>query len=123
MTLGAAPHIVNHVVQYQALDRTFSALADPTRREILGRLGQGPASISELAAPFGMSLTGMKKHVRILEEASLVITEKVGRARECRLGPEQLDDAVDWIAMYRSHWDKRFDGIEAYLASKKGERK
>ncbi|MEX1125959.1 MAG: metalloregulator ArsR/SmtB family transcription factor [Acidimicrobiia bacterium] len=108
------------MVQYQVLDRTFSALADPTRRKILDRLGRGPASISELAQPFGMSLTGLKKHVQILEEANLVTTEKTGRTRECRLGPEQLEDAANWIEMYRSHWERRFDGIEAYIASKKG---
>ncbi len=109
------------MVQYQVLDRTFSALADPTRREILSRLGRGPASISELAQPFGMSLTGMKKHVAILEEASLVTTEKVGRTRRCRLGPDQLEDAVNWIELYRRQWDRRLDGIEAYLESKKGD--
>ncbi|HLF42602.1 MAG TPA: metalloregulator ArsR/SmtB family transcription factor [Acidimicrobiia bacterium] len=109
------------MVQYQVLDRTFSALADPTRREILDRLGRGPASISELAKPFGMSLTGLKKHVQILEEASLVTTEKIGRTRECRLGPEQLEDAVSWIEMYRRYWERRLDGIEAYLEAKKGE--
>ena len=85
------------MVQYQVLDRTFSALSDPTRREILNRLAQGPASITELAEPFGMSLTGLKKHVQILEEARLVTTEKVGRTRQCRLGPEHLEDAVKWI--------------------------
>ena len=112
------------MVQYQAtLDRTFSALADPTRRDILERLGRGPATISELAEPYGMSLTGLKKHVRILEEADLVTTEKVGRTRECRLGPEQLDDAAQWIEIYRSHWERRLDRLEAYLERKKGDRK
>ena len=110
------------MVQYQVLDRTFSALADPTRRQILGRLSEGPASISELATPFGMTLTGIKKHVQVLEAARLVTTEKVGRTRQCRLGPEQLDDAVDWIEMYRSMWEKRLDGIEAYLSAKKGDK-
>lgn len=111
------------MVQYQVLDRTFSALADPTRREILDRLGRGPASISELAKPSGMSLTGLKKHVRILEEANLVSTHKIGRTRECRLGPEQLEDAVSWIEAYRRHWERRLDRIEAYFESKKGEPK
>jgi DNA-binding transcriptional ArsR family regulator len=103
------------------LDRTFSALADPTRRQILDRLGHGPASISELAQPFGMSLTGIKKHVQILEDARLVATEKVGRTRRCRLGPEQLDDAVRWIEIYRKQWERRLDGLEAYLEGKKGQ--
>jgi DNA-binding transcriptional ArsR family regulator len=112
------------MVQYQAtLDHTFSALADPTRRDILERLGRGPATISELAEPYGMSLTGLKKHVRILEEADLVTTEKVGRTRECRLGREQLEDAAQWIQMYRSHWERRLDRLEAYLEKKKGNRK
>jgi DNA-binding transcriptional ArsR family regulator len=111
------------MVQYQAtLDRAFSALADPTRRDILERLGRGPATISELAEPYGMSLTGLKKHVRILEEADLVSTEKIGRTRECRLGPEQLEDAAQWIEMYRSHWERRLDRLEAYLERKKGDR-
>ena len=112
------------MVQYQAtLNHSFSALADPTRRDILERLGRGPATISELAEPYGMSLTGLKKHVRILEEADLVTTEKVGRTRECRLGREQLEDAAQWIEMYRSHWERRLDRLEAYLERKKGNRK
>ena len=112
------------MVKYQStLDHTFSALADPTRRDILERLGHGPATISELAEPYGMSLTGLKKHVRILEEADLVTTEKIGRTRECRLGPEQLEDAAKWIEMYRRHWDRRLDKLEAYLERKKGGRK
>src|ERR671921_2318685 len=111
------------MVQYQAtLDRAFSALADPTRRDILERLGRGPASISELAEPYGMSLTGLKKHVRILEEANLVTTEKIGRTRECRLGPGKLEEAALWIEMYRRHWDRRLDRLEAYLEKKKGSR-
>ncbi|MGQ0847985.1 MAG: ArsR/SmtB family transcription factor [Actinomycetota bacterium] len=111
------------MVQYP-LDRTFGALADPTRRQILDRLGSGPASISELARPFGMSLTGLKKHVQILEEARLVTTEKVGRTRRCRLGPEPLEEAVDWIERYRRQWNRRLDGLEAYLETqKKGERR
>jgi len=89
------------MVQFQALDRTFSALSDSTRRAILDRLGRGPASISELAAPFGMSLTGLKKHVQILEAARLVTTEKVGRTRRCRLGPDHMEDAVRWIELHR----------------------
>ena len=111
------------MVQYQVLDRTFSALSDPTRREILGRLGRGPASISELAKPFGMSLTGLKKHVQILEEADLVVTEKIGRTRQCRLGPEHLEEVMSWIEIYRRQWERRLDGLEAYLETKKGEKR
>jgi DNA-binding transcriptional ArsR family regulator len=109
------------MVQYYAhLDQTFAALSDPTRREILHRLGRGPASISELARPFPMSLTGLKKHVHILEQARLVTTEKVGRTRQCRLGPEHLEDAVQWIEVYRRQWERRLDGLETYLEQKKG---
>lgn len=105
------------------LDRTFAALADPTRREILVRLARGPASISELAGPFGITLTGLKKHVQVLEDARLVTTEKVGRTRHCRLGPDRLEDAMRWIEMYRGQWERRLDGLGAYLEQKKkGER-
>jgi DNA-binding transcriptional ArsR family regulator len=114
---------LNRVVQHSpVLDRTFSALADRTRREILERLGHGPATISELAVPFGMSLTGVKKHVRVLEEADLVITQKVGRVRECRLGPGHLDDAASWIEAHRQAWQGRFDRFERYLVERTGGR-
>jgi DNA-binding transcriptional ArsR family regulator len=103
------------MVQYQALDRTFSALSDATRRDILDRLGRGPASISELAKPSGMSLTGLKKHVHILEAAGLVTTEKVGRTRRCRLGPDHMEDAMQWIALQRRRWERRLDGLAAYV--------
>ena len=108
------------MVQYATLDRTLGAISDPTRRQILGRLARGPASISELAGPSGMSLTGLKKHVQILEDARLVVTEKVGRTRKCRLGPARLDDAIDWIEFYRRQWEHRLDGIETYFEAKKG---
>jgi DNA-binding transcriptional ArsR family regulator len=109
------------MVQYQtALDRTFSALSDPTRRAILERLGRGPATIGELAEPFGMSLTGLKKHVRVLEEVDLVSTEKVGRVRECRLCPGQLEDASQWIEAHRRRWDGRLDRLEGYIEKNKG---
>jgi DNA-binding transcriptional ArsR family regulator len=111
------------MVQYQVLDRTFSALSDPTRREILGRLAQRPASITELAEPLGMSLTGVKKHVQILEEARLVTTEKIGRTRQCRLGPEHLDDAVNWMEVFRRQWEGRLDGLQAYFEQQKGPRR
>jgi DNA-binding transcriptional ArsR family regulator len=98
------------MVQYHAqLDGAFAALADPTRRGILERLGSGGATISELAEPFGMSLTGIKKHVRVLEDAELVRTEKVGRARRCSLGPRRLEDAQRWIETYRQVLDGRLD--------------
>jgi len=112
--------IVNHMVQHFPLDLTFSALSDPTRRAILERLGQGSATISELAGPTGMSLTGLKKHVAILEEAELVSTEKRGRARHCRLGPRRLDDATDWIEAYRRSWEDRFARLDAIIERQKG---
>jgi DNA-binding transcriptional ArsR family regulator len=97
-------------VHYNAtLDRTFFALSDPTRRGILERLGRGPAKIGELAEPFGLTLNGVKKHVGVLEEVDLVVTEKIGRARECRLGPAQLEDATHWIDDYRRTWQRRLD--------------
>jgi DNA-binding transcriptional ArsR family regulator len=99
----------------QTLDRTFFALSDPTRRSILERLARGPATIGELAEPFGLTLNGLKKHVGILETVDLVITEKVGRARECRLGPAQLDDATTWIETYRREWARRLDRFGAYV--------
>lgn len=112
------------MVQYQAtLDRTFSALSDPTRRSILVRLAKGPSTITALAQPLGMSLTGLKKHVAVLEEAKLVMTEKIGRTRECRLGPRQLEDASQWIENYRRRWERQLDRFEDYLETKKGEPK
>ena len=97
------------VQYYPQLDGAFAALADPTRRSILERLGSGSATISELAEPFGMSLTGIRKNVRVLEDAELVRTEKVGRARRCSLGPRRLEDAQRWIETYRQVLDGRLD--------------
>lgn len=112
--------MVNRMVKSQALDRTFSALSDPRRRDILERLSRGPASVSELARPFGISLPGTLKHVRILEEAKLVTTEKRGRIRECRLGPEHMDDIARWIERHRGQWERRLDRLEAVIERKKG---
>jgi DNA-binding transcriptional ArsR family regulator len=108
------------MVQYPQIDRTFAALADPTRRGILERLGRGSATITELADPFGISLTGMKKHVRVLEEAGLVSTEKVGRARRCNLGPRRLEDVEEWTEMYRRMLDERLDRFGELLERTKG---
>jgi DNA-binding transcriptional ArsR family regulator len=106
------------MVQYHSLDRTFSALSDPTRRSILEHLGHGPATITELAQPSGMTLTGLKKHIQILEAAQLVTTEKVGRTRRCRLGPGQLDEAARWIQTYRRQWQRRLDRLERHIERK-----
>lgn len=113
------------MVQYSKtqLDETFAALSDSTRRGVLLQLGQGDASITNLAEQFHMSLTGMKKHVGILEEAGLVKTEKVGRVRVCKLGPRRLESETAWIESYKALWDKRFDALEAVvqeLKHKKG---
>jgi DNA-binding transcriptional ArsR family regulator len=97
------------MVQHSQIDRTLAALADPTRRQLVERLGRGDASISELAEPFGISLTGCKKHIHILEQAGLVTTEKVGRVRRCSLGPRRLDDVEAWMASYRRMLDERLD--------------
>lgn len=111
------------MVQYQGqLDRTFAALSDPTRREILKRLGRGRATISELAEPFGISLTGLKKHVQVLEEAELVRTEKLGRTRWCSLGPQDLAEVQRWIAGYRLMLDERLDRLGELLERTEGER-
>ena len=109
------------MVQYSPVDRTFAALADPTRRGVIERLGRGSASITDLAGPAGISLTGMKKHVRVLEDAGLVATEKVGRTRVCRLGPRRLDDVSEWIALYRRMLDERLDRFGELLERTKGE--
>ena len=108
------------MVHYPPVDRTFAVLADPTRRVVLERLGRGSATISELAEPFGMSLTGMKKHVRVLEEAQLVTTVKVGRTRVCHLGPRRLDDVRDWVEIYRRMVNEQLDRFEDVLDRTKG---
>ena len=109
------------MVQYQHLDRTLAALADPTRRAVLERLGRGTATISELAAPFGISLTGMKKHVRVLEDAELVTTEKVGRTRICSAGPRRLEDVHEWSETYRRMLEERLDRLGELLERTKGD--
>jgi DNA-binding transcriptional ArsR family regulator len=108
------------MVQYPQIDRTFAALADPTRRGILERLGRGTATISELAEPYGISLTGIKKHVRVLEDAGLVTTAKVGRERHCSAGPRRLDDVREWTDMYRRMLEDRLDRFGQMLESTKG---
>ena len=108
------------MVQYLQIDRTLGALADPTRRGVLERLGRGSATITELAQPFGISLTGMKKHVRVLEDAELLTTAKVGRARRCNLGPRRLEDLEEWMDMYRRMLDERLDRLGDLLDRTKG---
>jgi DNA-binding transcriptional ArsR family regulator len=105
---------LNHMVQYARahLDASFAALSDATRRGVLERLGRGDASITDLAEKFDMTLTGMKKHVGVLEHAGLVITEKVGRVRTCKLGPRRLQDVTGWVEKYRQLWESRFDELD-----------
>src|SRR3954469_4913093 len=97
------------MVQYTYLDASFAALSDATRRGVLEQLGRSDASITELADRFHMTLTGMKKHVGVLEQAGFVTTEKVGRVRTCRLGLSGLEDEAAWIERYRQVWAGRFD--------------
>ena len=102
------------MVQYASprLDAAFAALSDATRRGVLEQLGRSDASITELAEKFHMTLTGMKKHVGVLEEAGLVTTKKVGRVRTCKLGPRRLEDETAWIERHRQLWDARFDELD-----------
>ena len=94
------------------LDASFAALSDATRRGVLEQLGRADASITELAEKFHMTLTGMKKHVGVLERAGLVATQKVGRVRTCRLGPRRLEEETAWLEGYRRRWDERFDELD-----------
>jgi len=105
---------VNRVVQHirTHLDASFAALSDATRRGVLEQLGCADASITDLADKFSMTLTGMKKHVGVLERAGLVTTEKVGRVRTCKLGLRRLEEEVMWIERYRQLWDARFDELD-----------
>jgi DNA-binding transcriptional ArsR family regulator len=103
------------------LDASFGALSDATRRGILERLGRGEASITDLAAKFEMTLTGMKKHVAVLEKAGLVTTEKVGRVRTCTLGPRRLEDETAWITKYREALEERLDHLGKFLELTKGD--
>src|SRR5688572_9782041 len=109
------------MVQYQSaqFDASFAALSDVTRRGVLEQLGRGNASITELAGRFRMTLTGMKKHVGVLEAAGLVSTEKVGRVRTCRLGARRLEEELTWLEAYRKRWDERFDGLDEVLEEMK----
>ena len=111
------------MVQYSRFDASFAALSDATRRGVLEQLGRADASISELAEKFHMTLTGMKKHVGVLEQAGLVTTEKVGRVRTCKLGPRRLADATAWIEDYRQLWASRFDELDTIVEELKQKEK
>ena len=109
------------MVQYSSdIESAFSAIADPTRRGILERLGRSDAAISELAERFDMTLTGMKKHVQVLESAGLVTTKKVGRVRHCSLGARRLDREAEWLATYRRTLEARLNRLGDFLERTKG---
>lgn len=107
------------MVQYPTfgagLDASFAALSDVTRRGVLERLSHADASITDLALAFDMTLTGMRKHVGVLESAGLVTTAKVGRVRTCRLGPRRLDEVAAWMERYRQQWESRFQGLDEVI--------
>ena len=103
------------VKSQRALDATFAALADPTRRAIVGRLAHGPASAGELAGPFDVSLPAISRHLRVLERAGLLVREREGRLHRCRLGPAPLDEAAKWIGRYRRFWEQQLDALETHL--------
>ena len=110
----------NHMVKHSVtLDSTCSALSDPVRRAILARLAQGDSTVSELAAPFSISLPAVSKHLRILETTGLVRREKQGRTHWCRLAARPMKEAADWIACYQKFWDEKFDALNQYLGKSK----
>jgi len=111
---NACVKLLNHMVQYMTtrLDTSFAALSDATRRGVLEQLGRADASITDLAETFHMTLTGMKKHVGVLEQAGLVTTKKIGRVRTCQLGPRRLEEETVWLERYRQRWDERFDELD-----------
>ena len=117
--------ILHRMVQYRRarLDASFAALSDATRRGVLEQLGRSDASITDLAEKFHMTLTGMKKHVGVLEEAGLVTTEKVGRVRTCKLGPRRLEEETAWLERYRQLWDARFDELDKVVEELKRKEK
>ncbi len=98
-----------------SLDATFAALADPTRRAILARLARGESSVSHLAEPFPVSLPAISKHLRVLERAGLIVRKKDGRVRRCRLLPEPMKDAAEWIERYRQFWEQQFEALARFL--------
>jgi DNA-binding transcriptional ArsR family regulator len=114
-------YILNYMVQYSNMrfDASFSALSDATRRGVLEQLVRGDASITDLAGKFHMTLTGMKKHVSVLEQAGLVVTEKVGRVRTCKLGRRRLEEEAAWIEKYRQLWAARFDELDTVIEEMK----
>jgi DNA-binding transcriptional ArsR family regulator len=117
--------MLNQMVQYSQtrFDVSFTALSDATRRGVLERLARADASISDLAETFGMTLTGMKKHVAVLEQAGLVSTEKIGRVRTCKLGLHRLEEEAAWIDNWRQLWAARFDELDKIVEELKRKEK
>ena len=113
------------MVQYSnaRLDASFAALSDATRRGVLEQLGRSEASITDLADRFHMTLTGMKKHVVVLEQAGLVVTEKIGRVRTCRIGPRRLEEETAWMEKCRQLWAERFDELDEIVEELKAKEK
>jgi DNA-binding transcriptional ArsR family regulator len=121
LTRNARAYIFNHMVEYRGtrLDRVFSAVADPTRRAILRSLKQGPATVTEIARSFPVSLNAVSKHIMVLEQAGLLRREIQGRQHHCRLVARPLRQATAWLDHYRRFWDIRLDALEQHLARKK----
>ena len=111
--------MVTYVLEGQ-LDKTFAALSDPTRRAIVERLADGEASVTELAAPFTMSLPAVSKHLKVLEKAGLISRGRRAQWRPCRLEPEPLKEASDWLEEYRRLWEERLDRLDEYLRTLQG---
>jgi DNA-binding transcriptional ArsR family regulator len=122
---SSSRHILNHMVQYVRADlnASFAAISDATRRGVLEQLARSDASITALAEKFHMTLTGMKKHVEVLEQSGLVTTEKLGRVRTCRLGPRRLEEETAWLERYRQLWDARFDELDKVVEELKRKEK
>lgn len=116
--------ILSHMARYQTqLDGIFQALADPTRRAVVGRLGHGPASVGELAQPFDMALPSFMKHIHILEESGLIRTNKVGRVRHCEIDRARLAAVDGWLDEQRAIWDGRTDRLERFVTQDKDNKK
>jgi DNA-binding transcriptional ArsR family regulator len=124
LTAEAARTILHYLVKYEsdALGRTFSALADPTRRAILARLARGEASVTELAQPFDLSLPGVSKHLKVLQRAGLITQGRNAQWRPCRLEAPRLKEVSDWVGEYRRFWDESFERLDEYLEQLKKEK-
>ena len=116
LTIGRDGHILKCMLNQTTIDQVFDALGDPTRRRLVERLSQGPASVSDLAKPLGITLAAVVQHLQVLERSGVVRTHKVGRVRECRIEPAGLNVAADWIAERKSLWERRLDRLGDILA-------